>query len=671
MMATRVMTTGRSLNAAWERLVRTLATWSPSTAFARLHDFVWPLGWTLRERLVRLLWLPFWLATDLAGPRMHRRFVATSERGPASQRLVSYLASVQRRQLLVRAAILVVRAIALAAMIAVAWAGWAARHGPRVDGSVIFVIALALIAMALYFSWRYRPDLRETARMLDRSFSLSDRISTAVDHLDARADKSNGKPHVAYLQIAEATNTVAILSKHPALRVRPPIREVVLVAAAALLFLSLYLVRGTGAGLPGAGNPAVPAFVSARDRLQQQPVQPNQPADTSENAPTIEDVQKRADDSASATEDLLTLADALDDNPLTAPIADSIRAGDYESAAAQLNAVASQVSQLSPEIRSDLADQLDKAADAMTGAHPDLQDATGNAADGLRSDPQTAESSLNDLSEQISATGKAVESQQDLANDMRDARQAGQSGSQHEDTRPEPGASQCDPGQGEQQIAGDGGDAAGGQNDQPKQGQQTGGSSPGDSPGQQDGGNQPSQSGSGESAGQAGGSSASGQSGDQTGDSSSQASGGSAQSGDNPQAGDTGGSAENSRTGSGAGSGQGQDGEDQSSNGAEQQPGTGENDTPDPNMISGDGSGGSDPNAAADQQHSTITLSRSPTESGLQSGGAASSSSGSGSGAAAGPGSVEQGDVGAAGPDSNRVPKRYRQIVEDYFSDEP
>ena len=354
----------------------------------------------------------------------------------------------QRRQFLVRTAILVVRAIALAVMIAVAWAGWAARHGPRVDGSVIFVIALALIAMALYFSWRYRPDLRDTARMLDRSFSLSDRISTAVDHLDARADKSNGKPHVAYLQIAEATNTVAILSKHPALRVRPPIREVVLVAAAALLFLSLYLVRGTGAGLPGAGNPAVPAFVSARDRLQQQPVQPNQPADTSENAPTIEDVQKRADDSASATEDLLTLADALDDNPLTAPIADAIRAGDYESAAAQLNAVASQVSQLSPEIRNDLADQLDKAADAMTGAHPDLQDATGNAADGLRSDPQTAESSLNDLSEQISATGKAVESQQDLANDMRDARQAGQSGSQHEDTRPEPGASQSDPGSG-------------------------------------------------------------------------------------------------------------------------------------------------------------------------------------------------------------------------------
>jgi hypothetical protein len=55
----------------------------------------------------------------------------------------------------------------------------------------------------------------------------------------------------------------------------------------------------------------------------------------------------------------------------------------------------------------------------------------------------------------------------------------------------------------------------------------------------------------------------------------------------------------------------------------------------------------------------------------VRTGGAASSSSGSGSGAAAGTGSVSQGDVGTAGPDSNRVPKRYREIVEDYFSDEP
>jgi hypothetical protein len=55
----------------------------------------------------------------------------------------------------------------------------------------------------------------------------------------------------------------------------------------------------------------------------------------------------------------------------------------------------------------------------------------------------------------------------------------------------------------------------------------------------------------------------------------------------------------------------------------------------------------------------------------MQSGGSSSSSSGSGSGAAAGAGSVSQGDVGAAGPDSNRVPKRYREIVQDYFSDQP
>jgi hypothetical protein len=134
-------------------------------------------------------------------------------------------------------------------------------------------------------------------------------MTSAIDHIAADPERSTGHPHLAYLQIAEATNTVAILSRHSSLRLRFPVRELVMITGLALLFLSLYLLRGTGTGLPGSGNSAVPAFVSAKDRLQQQSV-PNTPEPAPQDPPTVAEVQARADESASAEQDLLTLADA-------------------------------------------------------------------------------------------------------------------------------------------------------------------------------------------------------------------------------------------------------------------------------------------------------------------------------------------------------------------------
>jgi hypothetical protein len=418
--------------------------------------------------------------------------------------------------------------------------------------------------------------------------------------------------------------------------------------------------------------------VSAKDRLQQQAV-PNTPEPALQDPPTVAEVQARADESASAEQDLLTLADALDDNPLTSPIADSIRAGDYDRAAAQMDAVASQVSQLSPETRSELADELDRAADAMSGEHPGLQDATGEAADGLRSDPQQAESSLTELGEQISETGESVETQGELASDMRDARQAESQGSSGQDTRPEPGDAQSDGAPGEQQIAGEGGDAASGQSGQPEQGEQSAGSGSSDSneqsrssgEGQQGDNGGPSATDQQEgSSGQSNGAGTGAESDETNGEGSGQGRG-SVQGENQSEQGNSGGSSDDAQTGSGAGAGSGTSGEDQTSNGADDRPGTGSTGSPDPNIEEGAGSGSTGPETESGAPHSSITLSRSPDEAGMQTGGASSSSSGSGSGAAAGAGSVSQGDVGAAGPDSNRVPEQYRRIVEDYFSDQP
>jgi hypothetical protein len=677
-MATRVLTTGRTLTTAWDRLVHLLATWSPAASFSALREFFWPAHNSVWECIVRLTWMPLWLGADLSAPRFHPRFRPTVGIGPASGRLVSLVSGVRRRQIVIRFVTLLARALTLTLIVATAWAAWSAVGGPKVSGDALLAVGLGFILTSLIFAWRHRPDVRDTARMLDRSFNLSDRMTTAIDHIAADPDRSAGHPHLAYLQIAEATNTVAILSRHSSLRVRFPVRELVLITGLALLFLSLYLLRGTGTGLPGSGNSAVPAFVSAKDRLQQQSV-PNTPEPAPQDPPTVAEVQARADESASAEQDLLTLADALDDNPLTSPIADSIRAGDYDRAAAQMDAVASQVSQLSPETRSELADELDRAADAMTGEHPGLQDATGKAADGLRSDPQQAESSLTELGEQISETGESVETQGELASDMRDARQAESQGSSGQDTRPEPGEPQSDGAPGEQQIAGDGGDAASGQSGQPEQGEQSAGSGSSDSDeqsqssgdGQQGDNGGPSATNQQEgSSGQSNGAGSGAESDETNGEGSGQGSG-NVQGENQSEQGNSGGSSNDAQTGSGAGAGSGTSGEDQTSNGADERPGTGSTGSPDPDIEEGTGSGSNGPEAESGQPHSSITLSRSPDEAGMQTGGASSSSSGSGSGAAAGAGSVSQGDVGMAGPDSNRVPEQYRPIVEDYFSDQP
>ena len=206
--------------------------------------------------------------------------------GPASRRLVMYLASIRRRQLVIRYATVIARGIALGLVVSAIWAAWAAFGGRSINGEALLITTGVLVAIGLVFGWRHRPDLRETATMLDTSFALSDRTATAFDHLTTDPNRIQGQPHLAYLQIAEATNTVAMLNKHSALRVRPPVRELVLIAGLALLFLGLYLLRGTGAGLPVAGNSSVPAFVAAKDRLQQQPTIPTPPAEV-KSAPSV------------------------------------------------------------------------------------------------------------------------------------------------------------------------------------------------------------------------------------------------------------------------------------------------------------------------------------------------------------------------------------------------
>jgi hypothetical protein len=677
-MATRPFSAPRAISTGFDRLWAGLAAWSPRATLAQLWRFLAPPGLTLVQHAWRLFWLPFWIWSDIPAPILRFYPRLTSDGSAAGDRLISVLRTLSRRHATLIAIGVLFRAVALWAIAGGVWAVIDMAGGPRVDSRRLVLLATLILLAGVILAIVGRPRAWDVARMLDRSFDLNDRVTTGFEQVTS-GTTARRAGSIDRLQIVDATNTAVALAPRQSVRVLLPVREAVLAIACVLLMAALMLMRGTGAGLPPLRDPAVPAFVTAKDRISQQANLPGQDDQAVAEAPTVEEVQERADSSAAAQQDLLALADAFDGNPLTKPVADAIRAGDYDRAAAELAEIASELDTLSPEAREELADSLDEAADSMTGDNPELQEQVEETADSLRTGEDTTEPAT-DLSEEVRKTGEKVVPQEELASDMHEARTTGPSDGQRSvDRQPEAGEEgQPDSGQPSETAPDEGQDATGGQGSDPESGQSSDGSGEQNDTGGQEGSGSGSDTTLGDQAGSEGGDAMSG--GEST-SSESSGDGGSSQSGDGqaeggqtlPEQGSSSGSNDDAQQGSGSGAGSGEevDGRRQTSNQSESRPGTGSGTSPDPNVTETEAE-----TSTADQSEvdpsTSITLSRSPDESGYQAGGASgSSSSGSGQGAAAGTGSIEQGEVGVAGPDANRVPDEYRSTVEEYFSGEP
>lgn len=682
-MATRPFSAPRALATGFDRLWRELASWSPRATAIWLWRFLAPAGLTTRQRFWRLLWLPFWIWSDFPAPVFRSYPDLLSDHTAAGDRLLTVLRRLARRHAVLHAIGIFFRAITLSSFAGGVWAVVDLAGGPHVDSLRLTLIALVTLAAATVLAVLARPRPHDVARMLDRSFALNDRITTGLEQVIGGA--ASGRPRgIDRLQIVDATNTIVALAPRQPIRVLLPVREAVLAIAVILILAALLLMRGTGAGLPPLRDVAVPSFVSARDRIAQEANFPGADEQAVAEAPSVEEVQEQADASAAAEQDLLALADALDDNSLTKPIADAIRAGDYDLAAAEVAEVASELSTLSPEARQELADKLDKAAESMSGENPELEESVENTADSLRTGEDTTEPAT-DLSEEVQKAGEKIVPREELASDMTEARtsdlERGQDGSSTE-AQPQ-GGEEGEPSNGQpaEEAPGEGQDASGGQGSQDESAQSQSGQ--GESDESSLGGQQGSESDSsadptGEEPGEGsesmgGGESTSSEStsgeGGQTQESGGQAEGGQPL----PEQGPTDGTNQNAQDGAGSGGGEGENSGDkpQSSNSAESRPGTGGAGAPDPIMTESEATTSTTDQTEVDPSTS-ITLSRSPEESGYQAGGTSgSSSSGSGQGAAAGTGSIEQNEVGVAGPDANRVPAEYRSTVEEYFSGNP
>jgi hypothetical protein len=612
-----------------------------------------------RQDVWQALWAPWWVWSDVPAPLFPTREPdATGNLGLAGEAVVAGLDLVRRRLWLRLAVHPLARSLWLGLAIGCLWMVVDLAGGPAINWTALAAITAVSFALGVVFALLQRPSRWETARLLDRTFGLQERLSTAVVGLGRGVPHDDERASVAYLQMADAANAIDAVRRDRALGPKIPVREVVMVVFLSLVLTALAFLRGVGGGIPPLAKPAVPVFTPAVQRPE--PLQPAAAPGPQQLPPTVNEVMQRSAQSNQAQHDLQALANALKDHPITSGASDAIAQGDYAQAANDLRDLAPNANQISPSSRTGLANDLDQAAGQMTAPNAPLKQGTQNAASGLRQGDQAAQQGLQNLADAVEQTGKQVVSQQELASQMQQAQAAqraggGSSGSQSQSQSGQP--SQAQPGQ---PNAGQPGDVVPGSDAQPgdaSQGQAQQGAQGQGQQGSQNGQGQPGSAGQPGQAEQ-GGNAAGGQPG-----ANSQRDG----SGGAPQAGNQ------ASQGNGAGSGdtEHQVPPDQSQGSAGGQQQTDQNGVPAEQRVSsgGDGKGGNP--GPAQPINQTLELPAGPaSDQAVQtSDNGGSSMRGSGAGVTAGSGSAVQGDVGQAGPDSNRVPPDYRSVVERYFTE--
>nr|MDQ3043713.1 hypothetical protein [Chloroflexota bacterium] len=527
----------------------------------------------------RTLWLPYWIASEIPAPHLpsrERRPPSISHLGLAGAQVARLLTRLCRRIWLQRALHIVVRSLWLGLAVACGWLVVELAGGPAAHVVPLLIVEVVGIAFGLLFALLARPSRMRVGRMLDRSFGLHDRMTTAAGNLGRAVPAEGERASIVYLQMADAANVIAELASYRAFRPRPPVRELVLGIAWALLLAALFFLRGVGGGIPAVEANSVTPFVPAAERLAA--VEAIAAEQVVDDVPTTAQVQERARRSNEARRNLQALGAALDDHATTRGAADLIQRGDYAAAAQELRDVSTSADQLSPAAREGLANDLEQAAGQMTDGSQGLRESSQAAADGLRQGDQPAQEGVRQLGDAVEETGQNVASQEELASEMRAAQEA--DANRSADSGSESGGQQSGE-QNAQSGQASTGDPANGQSssDQPAEPGDRGyapqsGAQPGQEPESQPGG-EPNQGQSGDqsSAGQqpgqdqGDGAGQSGQPGNQPGaegDALQSGGEGGLQEGRPQPGGEEGVPSDQSSEGSGAGSGEGEPSDDQS-----------------------------------------------------------------------------------------------------------
>jgi hypothetical protein len=610
-------------------------------------------------RAWRTLTTPFWIWSDVPAPDLPAREPDLPETlGLAGEVFLKGLDGIRTR-LWVRAMVQgVFRGAWLALLGTCIWMAWSLMTGGppldlRLTGMAMAIGAVIGLAVGVCS----KPSRARTAAMLDRTWLLQERMTTAVEGLGRSVPASGERAAIPYLQMADGANTVEQVKRDLLLAVRPPVREIVLAVFWALSLAALAFLRGVGGEPPDLVSGYVPVFSPAAELPAAVDLAPD--AQAAGDAPlSAEDAVAKAQESNQARQDLQALAQALADHAVTRRAAEAIGQGDYERAADELRQLAPDAPQLSEGARQDLAADLDRSAESMSEGTNGLRPAAQESASGLRQGEKPAQEGLRSLAEAVETAGQQVAPQAELADMMRAAQQRDPEGFAEAQRRmQEEGAPRQ---QGDAQGQGQQGEQTDGEPGDPGKGSRAGGS---------EGDGTKSDAGQGEKgAGDSGNEgAASGGEGDQQ------------TSGDRSQGTESGagrgeqeGDAPRSGQGGGAGSGDSADRE------ATRRSGTGSADgeseakpgpAPEQRVTEGDGALGDDGDQPQVGDESISLPSGQGGQQGVQtSADGGSALPGAGTGVTAGNGSAVQGEVGESGPDSNHVPAEYRDIVQNYFS---
>ncbi len=613
-----------------------------------------------RLALWRACFFPWWFWSDLPRPRLPEKNVPLPPGGLAGEYVKSRFASIARRTWLQRVLIILIRTVWLTILIAVVWQAVELAGGPPVQFTMIPMAGALLLVPALILMAFSRPTNAQIARMLDRSFHLQERMVTSLTNLGRELPAPGERATLPYLQVADAANALTAIRSNPAFRVTPPFREIMLVLFWSLVLTSLFFLRGGGGEIPPLQSALVPEFIPAAQRYVTGPQTDLPAGPLSEGMQSDAQMQQLAEETRNIRQDLLTLAEALEDHALTRSAANALEEGDYARAVQELRSTAEQADALTQSERSSMADDLDSASSAMSDSSSGLSTASGDAANGLREGGTEAEQGMQGLADAVEESASRL-----AANEA-----PGESG---------------DPAQSSQSTTSE---TAPGQS--PRSSEQeslfddwSGGGNAGEGDSSEEAANESSEDPSGNSQEENSGersneqgdqNSGEGDQGQGNADSEQQApsedSGpGGETPGDNPAMMDQSQVADAGQ-GSSTGDGQATDGpESEESNPSDLSSSDGDQQDPaEPDVSDAAGATGS----GSDDETTpggTVVLNRSPQGEAVPIQGTGSQSYlGSGSDVASGSGSSTQGTISSAGPDSNHVPREYRGIVEAYFS---
>ena len=390
------------------------------------------------------------------------------------------------------------------------------------------------ILLSLLIAWRYRPSLAMTARLVDTQLALHDRLGTAWE---LRQESSA-------LASLQRRDTLAQLEKHTptqALSLKLSRTAVIAAAIVTLAFVLLLVlpnpmtaVLKQQAAFQAHIAQQVQKIEQLRHELAQQATTPDAKKQQQAIDQILSDLQKQLAQAKNDTQAQQAIAQAqakLDQlrNPLTAnrsaaqaaassslqnsanpnlsAVGNALANSDPKALADALQKLAAQASKLTPAQRSQLAQQLEKAANAASnnanlssslhqlaksladGSQSEINDAANAVQSAANQDAaaQSQQNTLNQTSQQLQQTANNLTASTDNTNNPGNATQQGQTQNQGQGQQ---GQGQGQQGQGQSQTQGQGQGQTPGQGQGQGKGQGQGGQGQGGQGGNNGAGNQ-------------------------------------------------------------------------------------------------------------------------------------------------------------------------------------